>query len=188
MSEITLIEQILAGKTAAFAILVDKYKDAVFSMAVRLSGSQEDAEEIVQDVFLKVYEKLANFEGNSKFSTWLYSIAYNTTISKLRSVRKFQNEVGVEDYSCVETENLVGILEPLKRDEQRHFLGKALEKLKPDDRVIVELFYLQEMTVEEITEITGDSTSNIKVKLYRARKKLADFLQQELQTETNTLY
>ncbi len=188
MEETALITQILQGKTAAFATIIEQYKDRVFTLALRLSGNQEDAEEIVQDVFLKVYENLRNFEGNSKFSTWLYSIAYNTAVSKLRSGKKRQNEIVMEDYNVVETQGIVGVLEPLKREEQRFFLAKALQQLKPEDRVVVELHYLEEMKIEEIEEITGDTNSNVKVKLYRARRKLCSILTQMLEEEAQTLY
>lgn len=188
MEETALITQVLQGRTAAFAELIDRYKDRVFALALRLSGSREDAEEIVQDVFLKVYSSLGSFQGSSKFSTWLYRIAYNTTVSKLRSVGKHQNEVGVESYDIVETKDLVGVLEPLKREEQKYFLAKALKGLKPEESTIVELFYLEEMKIDEIVEIVGESNTNVKVKLHRARKKLHDLLILELQDEVQTLY
>lgn len=188
MEETALITQVLKGETTAFATLIDTYKDGVFALALRLSGSREDAEEIVQDVFLKIYENLRGFEGNSKFSTWLYSIAYNTAVSKLRTRKKYQSEIVVEDYSLVETQDLVGILDPLKRGEQKYFLARALQQLSPEYRVIVELYYLEEMKIEEIEEIVGESNSNVKVKLYRARKKLCEILTKMLKTETKMLY
>ncbi len=188
MEETTLIQEVLRGNATAFATIIEKYKDGVFALAMRMSGSREDAEEIVQDVFLKVYEKLRNFEGNSKFSTWLYSIAYNATVSKLRSEQKFKNEVGVEDYNTVETQDLVGILEPLKREEQKYFLAKALEQLKADERAVVELHYLEEMKIEEIVEIVGESKASVKVKLHRSRKKLCEILTTMLQEEADMLY
>lgn len=188
MEETALISQILNGKTSAFTVLIDRYKDRVFALALRLSGNREDAEEIVQDVFLKVYSSLEKFQGTSKFSTWVYSIAYNTTVSKLRSVGKYQQEVGIESYDTVETKDLVGVLEPLKREEQKYFLAKALQQLKPEESLIVELFYLQEMRIEEIVEIVNESASNVKVKLHRARKKLFDLLTLELEEETQMLY
>ncbi|PVX50693.1 RNA polymerase sigma-70 factor (ECF subfamily) [Balneicella halophila] len=188
MEETTLITQILKGKTSAYAMLIDKYKDRVFALALRLSGNREDAEEIVQDVFLKVFESLAMFQGTSKFSTWIYRIAYNTSVSKLRSVGKHKQEVALESYDVVETKDLVGVLEPLKREEQKYFLAKALQQLKPEDSLIVELFYLDEMKIDEIVAIVDESISNVKVKLYRARKKLYDLLVLELQEDVDTLY
>ena len=78
------ISSILAGNISDFSILVDKYKDMVYTLAYRIVGNREDAEELAQDVFVKVYRSLKNFRGKSKFSTWLYSITYNTSISKVR--------------------------------------------------------------------------------------------------------
>lgn len=188
MEETILIAQILQGKTSAFATLIDRYKDRIFALALRLSGNREDAEEITQDVFLKVYSSLDSFQGTSKFSTWVYRVAYNTSISKLRSVGKYQNEMAVETYEVVESKDLAGVLEPLKKEEQKYFLAKALQQLKPDDSLIIELFYLQEMKIEEIVEVVGESNSNVKVKLHRARKKLHKLLTLELQDEVQTLY
>lgn len=188
MEETTLIAQVLKGKTAAFATLIDRYKDRIFALALRLSGNREDAEEIMQDVFLKVYSSLDSFQGTSKFSTWIYRIAYNTSISKLRSEGKHQNEIGVETYEAVESIDVVGVLEPLKREEQKYFLAKALQQLKSEDSLIIELFYLEEMKIDEIVKIVGESNSNVKVKLHRARKKLHELLTLELQDEVQTLY
>ncbi len=188
MDENSLIKQVLSGNTAAFASIIDRHKDGVFSLAIRLLGNREDAEEITQDVFLKIYNSLGSFKQSSKLSTWIYRIAYNAAISKLRSVGKYKNEVAVEDYSVAETCDLVGVLEPLKREEQKHFLAKALQQLKAEERLLVEFFYLEEMKVEEIVEVTGESKANIKVKLHRVRKKMHQILVEELNSEVQTLY
>ncbi len=188
MEHLALIEEILKGNTAAFATIIDRYKDSVFSLAARMADSNEDAEEIVQDVFLKVYENLSSFQGQAKFSTWLYRIAYNTTISKLRSVKKFQNEMSVDEYSFSESLEVEQSLEYVSHKEQKYFIQKALEELKPEERAVVELFYLEELKVEEIVEITGESKSAIKVKLHRLRKKLHDILSQQLGEEKQALY
>ncbi len=188
MDEISLIKQVLNGNTAAFASIIDRYKDSVFSLAFRLSGNREDAEEITQDVFFKIYNSLGSFKQSAKLSTWIYRIAYNTAISKLRSVGKYKNEVAVEDYSVAETFDLIGVLEPLKREEQKYFLAKALQQLKSEERLLVELFYLEEMKIDEIVEITGETKTNIKVKLHRVRKKMHQVLVEELNSEVQTLY
>ncbi len=188
MDEISLIKKVLNGNTTAFASIIDRYKDSVFSLALRLSGNREDAEEIAQDVFLKIYNSLGSFKQSAKLSTWIYRIAYNTAISKLRSVGKYKNEVAVEDYSVAETFDLIGVLEPLKREEQKHFLAKTLRELKAEERLLVELFYLEEMKVDEIVEVTGETKANIKVKLHRVRKKMHQILVTELDSEVHSLY
>ena len=96
-SDIHLVELVLAGKNDAFALLVDRYKDMVFTMAVGLMRHREEAEEVAQDAFLKVFKALPKFQGKSKFSTWMYRIVYNECISRLR--RKKANLVSIEDVS-----------------------------------------------------------------------------------------
>lgn len=188
MNEKALIERVLQGNSFAFSKLIDSYKDRVFSLALRVTGSREDAEEVLQDVFLKVYDNLAKYEGTSKFSTWLYSIAYNTAISKIRSEKRHEKEFGVDDYQKVETKDLVEVLEPMRRKQQREYLSKAMKQLTQDEALLIELFYLNELKIREIVEITGEAEGTIKVKLHRIRKKLHKLLTLELKDEVDMLY
>lgn len=188
MNEKALIERVLQGNSFAFSKLIDSYKDRVFSLALRVTGSREDAEEVLQDVFLKVYDNLAKYEGTSKFSTWLYSIAYNTAISKIRSEKRHEKEFGVDDYQKVETKDLVEVLEPMRRKQQREYLSKAMKQLTQDEALLIELFYLNELKIREIVEITGEAEGTIKVKLHRIRKKLHKLLTLELKDEIDMLY
>lgn len=82
--ELNIIEHILDGDNRQYAILMDKYSQQVFSLIFQMAGNQEDAEELTQDTFLKAYQNLKRFKGESSFSTWIYRIAYNTTISAMR--------------------------------------------------------------------------------------------------------
>ena len=145
--ELHIITQILAGKTGEFAYFLDTYGTQVFSLIVRMVGSEEDAEELTQDTFMKAFEHLSSFNGNSSFSTWIYRIAYNTALSALR---KKQTEV-------------------LTFDDK---LWNILELLPPDERALLTLFYEEEKTIAEIAHILNQSEGNIKVKLHRLRKKL----------------
>lgn len=188
MNEKALIEKILQGNSSAFSMLIDSHKDRVFSLALRVTGNREDAEEVLQDVFLKVYDNLARYEGNSKFSTWLYSIAYNTAVSKIRSEKRHENEFGIDDYRKVDAKDLVEVLEPMRREQQRKYLRKAMEQLAKDEALLIELFYLNEMKVTEIVEIMGETEGSIKVKLHRTRKKLHKLLTLELKDEVDMLY
>lgn len=188
MEENKLIEKILKGNAQAFSLLVAKYETRVFSLMLRLSKSRENAEELTQDVFVKVYTNLSSFGGRSKFSTWLYRIAYNTAISGLRSKEKLKNEVAVDDWQTVYIGDLVSLLEPLKHEEQKEFLSKALEQLKEEDRFLIESFYLEELKITEIAEITGESQSSLKVRLHRTRKKMHKILTNMLDDEYKELY
>jgi len=166
------IEKIQAGETECFSVLLDRYSQSVFSLIIKIAGSREDAEELTQDVFLKVFRSLTSFQGNSLFSTWLYRIAYNVAISATRK-KKYEwttiEESMIENLSESEINDDV---EQLEKEEQLNRLEKALGQLLPDERALVTLFYMQEKQIDEIASITGLSISNVKVKLHRIRKKM----------------
>lgn len=166
------IERIRQGDSAAFTQIVEKHKDLVYTIVVRILQNREDAEEIAQDVFVKAYQALESFEGKSKFSTWLYRIAYNAAISKTRKkglkTADLEDEV-IHNYS----EDTFGEdLTQMSGEEQQRMLNKALAGLSGDENLLITLYYKNENSVEEISGITGLTESNVKVKLHRIRKKL----------------
>jgi RNA polymerase sigma factor (sigma-70 family) len=177
------IGRILKGKTSEFAFLIDKYKEMIFTLAFRITGNREDAEEVSQDVFLKAYYGLAEFRGTSKFSTWLYKIAYNQSISRIR-----KKQPAILSYDSFES----GINELQDEKDIRHeqldnipdiYVRQALEKLEETERVILTLFYQDDLNIREIADVSGLSISNVKVKLFRGRKKLVGLLEKILKTE-----
>ena len=163
-SDAYYIERVQAGDTGCFACLLDRYSRPVHSLILKMVHSKEDAEELAQDVFMKVFRNLSSFKGDCSFSTWIYRIAYNTAISELR--RKRQEFVAIEESQISE------MLGRTSTTEQLDKLEAALEQLPPDERALILLFYMKEKTVDELTVITGLGASNIKVKLHRIRKKL----------------
>lgn len=166
------IKRILAGDTACFASLLDKYSRPVHSLICKVVGNREDAEELAQDVFVKVFQKLSSYKGDSSFSTWLYRIAYNTAISGTR--KKKYEFLAIEEtvITNVSEEEVAEALGQTDTYTQLDLLDAALAKLPPDERAIILLFYMKEKTIGDISEITGLSESNIKTKLHRIRKKL----------------
>jgi RNA polymerase sigma-70 factor (ECF subfamily) len=166
------VEKIQAGETECFAILLDRYSQSVFSLIVKIVGSREDAEELTQDVFLKVFRSLSSFQGNSLFSTWLYRIAYNVAVSATR--KKKYEWVAVEESTLdhLPENEIDDEVEQLEKEEQLNRLEKALDQLQPDERALVSLFYMQEKQIDEIASITGLSVSNVKTRLHRIRKKM----------------
>ena len=166
------IECILGGDSSAYASMVAKHKNMVFSIALKILRNREDAEEVSQDSFLKAYESLGSFEKKSKFSTWIYRIVYNTSISKTR--KKQLEFVGIDDriitnYSEDEIHVDVGQFEEV---EKKKLIDRALKQLPAQDNLLITLFYKAENSVEEISNITGMTESNVKVRLHRIRKKL----------------
>jgi RNA polymerase sigma-70 factor (ECF subfamily) len=134
--------------------------------------NREDAQEVAQDVFVKAFQKLNTFRRDSRFSTWLYRIAFNEAISRTRLKRlpevDFIDEISESAAEEEVEENVLG-LDP---SEQQQAVSKALKKLPPGDRLLIDLFYREGLPVGEISIITGMSESNVKVRMHRLRKKI----------------
>jgi RNA polymerase sigma factor (sigma-70 family) len=166
------IELVLNGDTSAYASLVAKHKNLVFSIALKILNSREDAEEVAQDSFLKAFQSLKTFERKSKFSTWLYRIVYNAAISKTR--KKKLDIIPMDNYVIhnYTVDEISQGIEEMEAEEQQIMVTRALERLPSEDQLLITLFYKAENSIDEISNITGLSTSNVKVKLHRIRKKL----------------
>ena len=182
--DIYYIEKVLNGQTNNFSFIVEKYKDIVFSIALKVLRNREDAEEMAQESFIKAYKSLHTFKGNAKFSTWLYRITYNSCISEVRKKKlKFVSTDDVQVSDDVEEMNFDGIPE----ENRSKYIKAALEKLPEEEYTLILLFYFEEKSIEEICMITGLSESNAKVKLFRARKKLYSILNEMLKGEVHTI-
>ena len=169
--ESQIIKKAISGDSEALTILIDKYKDIAFNLALSIVKNRDDAKDITQDSFLKILENINRFRSDSKFSTWLYRIVYNQSIGFI----KRENRANSVDYSL-----LIEISENNDNKEgEIQDLYKAINKLEDTDRNIIMLFYLAEKTIKEIAQITGLSISNIKVILHRARKKLVEKMEYE---------
>ena len=166
------IEKVLNGDSSAYAALVDKHKNLVFSIALKVLNSREDAEEIAQDAFIKAFHSLKSFERKSKFSTWLYRIVYNAAISHTR--KRVLETIPMDNYLIYNysEESMRPGVEEVDMNEQQQLLIKAMKKLPEEDNVLITLFYHGNNSIEEISNITGLSASNVKVRLHRIRKKL----------------
>lgn len=171
-SDAYYIERTLAGDTGCFACLLDRYSRPVHSLILKMVRNREDAEELAQDVFLKVFRYLSSFKGDCSFSTWIYRITYNTAISELR--KKKQEFVAIDEAQInnVSEEEVSELLGRTPANEQVDKLEVALANLPPDERALIMLFYWKGKSVDDLTVITGLSVSNVKVKLHRIRKKL----------------
>ncbi len=166
-----VLKKAIAGDKNALSVLVDKYKDIAFNLAISIVKDEEDAKDITQDSFLKVLENIESFRNQSKYSTWLYRIVYNLSIQFIRNKKKMDS---VEDVSHILTETSSDTLET---HEKNQIIKSSLNILDGNERLIVTLFYLGEKSIKEIKEITSLSLSNIKVILYRSRKKMTKNLE-----------
>jgi RNA polymerase sigma-70 factor (ECF subfamily) len=177
------IEKVLNGDTSAYASLVAKHKNLVFSIALKILNSREDAEEIAQDAFLKAYQSLKSFENKSKFSTWLYRIAYNASISKSR--KKKMEAVPMDDFviSNYSTDEIASNVNRLDENDQMQLIEKTMNLLPEQDYLLINLFYKAQNSIVDISDITGLSQSNVKVRLHRIRKKMYDHIQEMVKND-----
>lgn len=186
-SERSLIEATRKGDTRAFKILVERYESYAFNLAFRMVKNREEAEEVAQDAFIKVYRSLDQFRGDSKFASWLYTIVYREALNRLR--KNNMATVDLEDAPVGEhwTSQEDNGLELLKKEERSAMIRRALDQLRPAEAAVLTLFYLEEMSLRETAEITDMTESNVKVLLFRGRKNLLDVMRSIHQKELNEL-
>ena len=178
-----IIDKILAGDSNAYAVLVDRYKDLVFTLALRMVKNREEAEEVSQDTFIKVFKSLNKFKGKSKFSTWIYKIAYNTCLDRLKKIKREYNVVAINEFTEHQVKTLNNALDQMEQDEHRQKIQECLQLLPSDDSFLLTLYYFEELSLEEISKVVNLTANNVKVKLFRSRKKLTAILKEQLEPE-----
>lgn len=177
------IREILKGDTGSFSQLVERYGHLAFSLSMKLLNQREDAEEAAQDSFVKAYNSLSSFQSSSTFKTWFFRIVYNTSISKLRTRKNFEvkfEDVKITDSEIYYTENAIG---QLNSEDRQKYLQIGLHRLAPDEKVLLNMYYYDDFSMEEISSITGLTESNVKVKIHRSRKRLLHELKFVLKDE-----
>ena len=180
--EYLLIDRILAGERNLYTTLVDKYKSYAYTIAIKILENRPEAEEAAQDAFIKAFHYLKGFNRQAKFSTWLYRIVFNVAISYKRKRKPdFQNiETSIIEYSERADHNS-------EQQDKNNFIAKAMDKLNEADRLAIQLFYIKEFNLEEVAEMMGQNSNTIKVRIHRARLRLADELKSILKEEALTL-
>ncbi|WP_299363139.1 sigma-70 family RNA polymerase sigma factor [Winogradskyella sp.] len=186
--DIILIESINNGDTKAYAQLVDRYKDLVYTLALRMLKHREEAEEVAQDTFIKVFKSLDKFKGDSKFSTWIYRIAYNTCLDNIKKNKKYLNNIAIDEYTFNKLDTIDNALDNIINEEKRALIKTCINKLPEDSSALLTLFYFEELSLDEISKIINVEANTVKVKLFRARKKLAVILEQYLQPQKKLNY
>ncbi|MDR6941950.1 RNA polymerase sigma factor [Mucilaginibacter pocheonensis] len=188
LSDIELIEQTLAGNQSAYADLVKRHQRFVFTLAMRFAKGREDAEEIAQDCFVKAYRSLASFQGQAKFTTWLYSIVYTTAMTFLRKKRIATDSIDDENtYIQIENHESGYDTNNVENKSRSFYLNQAIAQLLPDDAAIITLFYKGEQSLEEIARALDMEANTVKVKLFRARQRLKEKLEHSLKHEVKEL-
>ena len=172
-TEIQLIQNCLKGDQSALSQLISQYQNQMYSVCLSILKKPDEAQEATQDTFIKMYNALNKFNPDSKFSSWLYKIAYRTSLDYLRKRKK---TVDIEEVAFSMENNELNNEDVLINDELSKQLLNAINLLNPEEAGIIRMFHLEEMSVKELADITGMSISNVKVKLFRGRKKLAEII------------
>jgi RNA polymerase sigma-70 factor (ECF subfamily) len=188
LTDTEIIKRILQGEQQMFAELVHRYQQYVFTLVLRFTDSREDAEEISQDVFVKAYRSLADFRGESKFSTWLYTVVRTSSITFLRK-KKLDTTSLDNERTFLQLENREsGFNANTMEQKSRHaMVNAAIRLLSPDDGQIITLFYKGEQTLEEIGRIMGMEPNTVKVRLHRARTRLREKMEKHFTDEVREL-
>lgn len=178
LTDTEIIKKVLQGEQPLFAQLVQRYQQYVFTLALRFTDNREDAEEIGQDVFVKAYRSLADFRGDAKFSTWLFTIVRTSCITFLRK-KKLDTTSIDNERTALQLENREsGFNANIVEQKSKHaMVNAAIRLLSPDDAQIITLFYKGEQSLEEIGKVMGYDPNTIKVKLHRARHRLKEKLE-----------
>lgn len=182
------ISRVLKGDQKAYAELVKRYQNFVFTICIRYTSSREDAEEIAQDIFVKAYRCLADFRGDSKFSTWLYTIVNTSCITFLRK-KKLETKSLDDERVFAVADNLDGGMRANQVEQKSRIamVNQAIQLLSTDDAKIITLFYKGEQSLDEIGTILGIDPNTVKVKLHRARQRLKEKMEKYFTQEVRDL-
>jgi RNA polymerase sigma-70 factor (ECF subfamily) len=179
-----IIGRVLQGEQQAFAELVNRYQNFVFTITLRYTDNREDAEEIAQDIFVKAYRSLADFRGASKFSTWLYTIVTTSSLSFLRKKKLETQSLDNEKvYEQAVNQNSGFEANQIEQKSRVAMVNEAIKLLSPDDARIITLFYKGEQSLDEIGQIIGMEPNTVKVKLHRARQRLKEKMEKHFKQE-----
>lgn len=183
-----LISKVLRGDQLAYAGLVERYQAYVFTLALRMVKNREEAEELSQDVFIKAYKYLADFRGESRFSTWLYTIVHNTCLSFLRKKKPDTRSLDEEhNFNLADNRETSFRADLVEQKSRQAMVNQAISQLGADDAGIITLFYKSEQSLEEIARILGIEINTAKVRLHRARQRLKEVMETRFTEEVKDL-
>ncbi len=167
MKERVYVEKVLSGNTSAFAYFVNQYQGMAINIAYRICENMQDAEDVVQESFVKAYKNLHTFRLESKFSTWFYRIVFNTAVTFTNAkIWVIDDEV---DTVAIDLSSDFDTTSQIEKNEKSEVVSHVLRKMPKAYGLMLSLFYLEYNSIKEIAEITGLNNSNVKVMLFRAR-------------------
>jgi RNA polymerase sigma-70 factor (ECF subfamily) len=177
------INSVLEGNTNAFATLVNRYKDLVFTLSLKVLQNREEAEESAQDTFVKIFKSLDKFKGESKFSTWIYKITYNNCLDRLKKQKRKREVLPINEFTEHEVKSLMNVLDTIEENERKRMIQSCLDLLPAEESFLLTLYYFNENSLKEIATVMGINENNVKIKLYRSRKKVTGILKAKLEPE-----
>lgn len=175
LSDIEIIESVKRGNQADYSLIIDRYKDKAFSLLRRMLKNEMDAEEALQDAFIKAYNSLNKFRQDAKFSTWFYRIVYNTALTVIANrKRKMEMEMSSidEHYDLGDVDRRIYS----ETENVKQYLLKMVDELPPRNALVLILFYMDDLSLNEISSVMDMSLVNAKVMLHRSRNALRDLL------------
>jgi RNA polymerase sigma-70 factor, ECF subfamily len=179
------IKKVAEGDIESFRYLVEKYQNKAFSVAFSIVHNQTEAEDVVQESFIKAFKKLGSFRGDSSFSTWLLKIVVNEGI-KIHRKKKLEAAYAVDFMTICEPDVNQSIAD-LKVEEQQKFISLAMKQMPARKALVLHLFYVEDMSLKQMEEILELNADHIKVLLFRARKQFLGILQLELKHELKSI-
>jgi len=182
-----IIEEVRAGNTRRYAQLVDRHKDRAMTLALRLTGSREEAEELLQDAFLRAFKSLDQFRGDAKFATWFYRILYNLCLTKISRRKRKPEVVTMENDHRLDNlfvdEDELTIHQKLEQEEFQEMISREIDALPEKYKSAVVFFYVQEMSYEEICAVQSLPLGTVKTNLFRGRNLLRERVIKKLKGE-----
>lgn len=175
LTDIEIIESVKKGNTADFSLIINRYKDRAFNLLKRLLKNEMDAEEALQDCFLKTFNSLNSFRYDSQFSTWFYKIVYNTGLTKLSSKkRKIEQEMTSidEHFDLADHDNEIYS----STENPKEYILKMIDKLPIRSALVLIMYYVDGFSINEISKVLGTSLVNTKLMLHRSRNALRDLI------------
>lgn len=188
IKEYEIIQKILKGDRRAFSILIDCHQSKAMTLAMRILKNREDAEEALQDAFLRVFRSLGSFEGKANFATWFYRIVYNVCVSALEKRSDISFTSLSEDISNVELQISSKASSPdelMEESEDNNLIYREIERLPVEYSSVLTLFFVQQMRYEEISTVTGMPLGTVKTRLFRGRSMLREAISRRLQKKIN---
>ncbi len=180
-SDEQLVTLVLEGRNDAFRILVERYQKQIFALAYRLGGDHDEAQDMAQEAFVRIYQELAKFDCSRRFFPWMYRVAHNTCVNLLH--KRPKDTTSLDTIFDAAEADAGGIVDPSRQTEEKELhdvLNEALQTLPENYRLPLIMKYLENMSYQEISQHLGLPVSTIETRLFRGRKMLKDFLRQYL--------